>query len=128
MIFVPYILAALAAGGFWLWDRVTISSLRSEVSSLQQQIDDPMTGWRRQLAVCVGNNKNYDDAFKEVNTRLDDLGKKTDAVVAGQVQVGRQAAKDGQTTRNVVMDILSRPVPGVTTCDRALVIQREPLP
>lgn len=124
---LPYILAALVAGGVWVWDKTTISSLRERVTDLQQEIDNPMTGWRRQLAVCIQNADMYTTQIAIIDGKVVDLGKKTDEVIAAQARLGRQAVSDGKRLREDVMGFLNRPVEGETACDRALTIQRAPL-
>ena len=125
---LPYLLAGALVVGIWAWDRVTISSLRGQVSTLQTEIDDPMTGWRRNLAVCIQNADMFSMELTLVGSKIDDLGKKADAIVADQKQLGIRTQRDGQMTRNVVLDILKQPVEGDTSCERSLNVLRAPLP
>ena len=124
---LPYFLAAATVAGIWAWDRTTILSLRDRVTSLQEEIDNPMTGWRRQLAVCISNSDMFTMQIEIVDGKITELGRKTDDVIEAQARLGRQARDDGKRLREEVSDILTRPITGETTCERALTIQRAPL-
>jgi len=87
-----------------------------------------MTGWRRNLAVCIQNADMFSMELTLVGSKIDDLGKKADAIVADQKQLGIRTQRDGQMTRNVVLDILKQPVEGDTSCERSLNVLRAPLP
>lgn len=125
---LPAGLFAALAAGIYVVDQITISSLESRVTSLQQEIDNPETGWRRQLSVCVSNSKDQTEALREMSGRVAALGEQTKAVRDGQERLGNRTVAEAERVRDTVASIMSRPVEGPDACARALVIQREPLP
>ena len=125
---LPYALAAVLVAGVWLWDKATIASLRMQISNLQTEIDDPMTGWRRNLAVCIQNADMFSMQITIVNDKVDKLGEVTAAIQKDQKQLGINAQREGRALRDTVSSILTRPAEGATSCERALDILRAPLP
>jgi hypothetical protein len=125
---LPYLFAALAAGGFWVYEKATIAGLRTEVSSLQSQIDDPTTGWRKQLSVCTENEGKYEVAIRDISAKMVELGEKQRDVAAAQAKVLAATAAGARTTADTVKSILAAPSRGPDVCANALAIQREPIP
>lgn len=125
---IPYLVAVLAAGGFWVYEKATIAGLRTEVSSLQKQIDDPTTGWRKQLTTCVANGVQYTTTLMMVGDQIKSLAAIQSGVVDEQKKVAAATAVGAKQTADAVHTILSAPPRGPDVCVNALAIQREPLP
>lgn len=127
---LPYALAAIAALGIWAWDATTIRNQRERIAQLTAEVDDPMVGWRRQLAVCAAGRGDAIKAIEDNNTKIVELGRATKAQADASARAAGRAAADAAATMAAVEAALTspRPIPGGTACENALAIQREPLP
>jgi hypothetical protein len=102
------------------WEK---SALQSQVDGLQDQINNPKTGWRAQLTTCQGNEASLNGALGKVSDSFT-AWRQADAVRQAQIDAALAGlGKDAATARTAADKILALQPKG-DICQAALGLLR----
>lgn len=117
-------IALVSSIGFNVSQTLDKRDLKTQVSTLDKQINDPETGFAIRLANCRQNVSNLRTGINEQNASIAANAARGATAVAEAAQAVAEAQNKTAKAQRQAADILSRPPSGSTVCEQVEDIDR----